>query len=187
MILNPKLAVGLTCNEQNCIQKGNIQASAAKNNMGRLLLLYCGLSVIFLRKYMYFQLWSAQTLHQEDWVSKAKMTRGILELVPDFMSMPPKRNGQNTRCMNMSLVNCQKLSKMSISWTENWPVNMQLPDTLWEGTVHWSVLWRIQGNMCQLLHSHQFQLQWNVHGVTNASRIIWDPTNQNGNNMMPQF
>jgi len=24
---------GLTCNEQNCIQKGNIQASAAKNNM----------------------------------------------------------------------------------------------------------------------------------------------------------
>ena len=30
-----ELTVGLTCNEQNCIQKGNVQASAAKNNMGK--------------------------------------------------------------------------------------------------------------------------------------------------------
>ena len=30
-----EIIVGLTCNEQNCIQKGNVQASAAKNNMGK--------------------------------------------------------------------------------------------------------------------------------------------------------
>ena len=29
------IIIGLTCNEQNCIQKGNVQASAAKNNMGK--------------------------------------------------------------------------------------------------------------------------------------------------------
>ena len=33
--LEYEIIVGLTCNEQNCIQKGNVQASAARNNMGK--------------------------------------------------------------------------------------------------------------------------------------------------------